>query len=166
MAIKSKIKTRVIDRGFKRIIKELKKLEKKPYVKVGFPAESSKTEAGKEDSDGDVSEFVTVLEVAIYHEFGTINMPERSFIRASFDQERKKYEELNKKLLTDIYSGNKTVEKALDILGMTIENDIKAFIRNGDVSPESIRALNEGGTTLDDTGQMLNSITYVKVMNP
>jgi hypothetical protein len=30
-------KTKDIDRGFKGIIKELRKLEKKPYVKIGYP---------------------------------------------------------------------------------------------------------------------------------
>ena len=59
-----------------------------------------------------------------------------------------------------------TVEKALDILGLTIENDIKAFIRDGEIDPKSLRAIEESGTTLWDTGQLINSITFVKVMNP
>lgn len=162
MAIKSKKpKTREIDHGFKGIVKELRKLEKKPYVKIGYPKEASKT---NEEKDG--NEFVTVLDVALWHEFGTNNMAERSFVRASFDQNQKKYEELNKKLLVKIYSGKMTVEKALDILGFTIENDIKAFIKDGEVNPDSQRAINEGGTTLWDTGQLINSITFIKVMNP
>lgn len=161
MAIKSKIRTKETDYGFKGIIKELRKLEKKPYVKIGYPEKKSSTNADKEGN-----EFVTVLDVALWHEFGTVNMPERSFVRASFDQNQKKYEELNRKLLIKIYSGNMTVEKALDILGLTIENDIKTFIKSGEVSPESFRAINEGGVTLIDTAQLLNSITYIKVMNP
>ena len=162
MAIRSKKpRTKVIDHGFKGIVKELRKLEKKPYVKIGYPAKKSTTNAEK-----DGNEFVTVLDVALWHEFGTNNMPERSFIRASFDQNAKKYGELNKKLLVKIYSGKMTVEKALDILGFTIENDIKTFIKSGDINPDSQRAINEGGTTLWDTGQLINSITFIKVMNP
>lgn len=161
MAIKSKIRTKETDYGFKGIIKELRKLEKKPYVKIGYPENKSSTNADKEGN-----EFVTVLDVALWHEFGTVNMPERSFVRASFDQNQKKYEKLNRELLVKIYSGNMTVEKALDILGLTIENDIKTFIKSGEVSPESNRAINEGGVTLIDTAQLLNSITYIKVMNP
>jgi hypothetical protein len=164
--IKSKKpKTRVIDHGFNAIVKELRKLEKKPYVKIGYPEKKASTNAEKETSD-DSESFVTVLDVALWHEFGTNNMPERSFVRASFDQNQKKYEKLNRELLVKIYSGKMTVEKALDILGFTIENDIKAFIRSGEVNPESQRAINEGGTTLDDTGQLINSITFIKVMNP
>ena len=164
--IKSKKpKTRVIDHGFNAIVKELRKLEKKPYVKIGYPQKKSTTNAEKETSD-DSESFVTVLDVALWHEFGTNNMPERSFVRASFDQNQKKYEKLNRELLVKIYSGKMTVEKALDILGFTIENDIKAFIKSGEVNPDSQRAINEGGTTLWDTGQLINSITFIKVMNP
>lgn len=161
MAIKSKIKTKEVDYGFKGIIKELRKLEKKPYVKIGYPEDKSSTNANKEGTN-----FVTVLDVALWHEFGTVNLPERSFVRAAFDQNRKKYEKLNKELLVKIYSNKMTVEKALDILGLTIENDIKTFIKNGEVDPESNRAIEEGGVTLIDTAQLLNSITYIKVMNP
>lgn len=170
MAIKSKVKTYEKDHGFKGIVKELRKLEKRPYVKIGYPAKSAKSKAAKESDNADGlterSEFVTVLDVAIWSEFGTAQMPERSFIRSSFDINRGKYEDLNKKLLIKIYSGSITVEKALDILGFTIENDIKNFIKNGDVSPDSIRAMDEGGKTLWDTGQLINSITFIKVMNP
>ena len=155
------IKTKEIDRGFKKIMIELEKLKKKPFVKIGYPAASEKS---NEEHAGD--EFVTVLDVAIFSEFGTIYSPERSFIRASFDNNKKKYQKLNKELLIKIYAGSTTVEKALDILGITIENDIKKFIADGDVSPESIRALRQGGKTLWDTGQLINSLTFIKVMNP
>lgn len=161
MAIKSKIKTKEVDHGFKGIIKELRKLEKKPYVKIGYPEDKSSTTAGKEGN-----EFVTVLDVALWHEFGTTNLPERSFVRAAFDKNRTKYEKLNRELLVKIYSNKMTVEKALDILGLTIENDIKTFIKSGEVDPDSNRAIEEGGVTLIDTAQLLNSITYIKVMNP
>lgn len=160
MAIKSRVKTKDKDLGYKRILKELKILEGKPHVKVGFPAKSKKKDAKKEGN-----EFVTVLDVAIYSEFGTIRAPERSFIRASFDENRNKYLALNKKLLKKIYSGSMTVSKALDVLGLTILNDIKNFMVQGKVKPESFRALIEDGNTLVDTAQMLNSMTYIKVMN-
>lgn len=169
MAIRSKLRTKEIDRGFNRIVKELKKLQKKPYVKVGYPADASTTKDAKEyrDEQGNVvsDNFVTVLDVAIWSEFGTVNAPERSFVRSSFDKNRSKYNKLTENLIKKIYDGSTTVEKALDILGLTLENDIKKFIRDGDVTPESLRAAQEGGTTLWDTGQLLNSITYIKVMN-
>jgi hypothetical protein len=163
------ISTREIDHGFKGIVRELKKLEEKPFVKVGYPAENADE---KHDGDG----FVTVLSVAIWHEFGTIHLPERSFIRAAFDKHQQKYEDLNKDLIKKIYGGRMTVEKALAILGLTIENDIKEFVTSGEVKPESERAKNDTGPTssggfgigktLYDTGQLVNSLTHIVVMNP
>ena len=182
---KPRIKTKEIDHGFKRILKELKKLEFKPLVKIGFPSESKKTN----DNHGDDG-FTTVLDIAIWHEFGTINMPERSFLRASFDKNRTKYLKLNKKLVTDIYSGRKTVEKSLDILGETILNDIKRFLVGDEVKPPTLRDTNTGDAvkslgaqleniarttgldsgaskkTLIDTAQMMNSLTFKRVMKP
>lgn len=172
--IKHKISTREIDHGFKGIIKELKKLENKPYVKVGYPSKKAPTKDKKlkritlsQENDLELivqDEFVTVLDVAIFHEFGTVRLDERSFVRASFDKNRKKYEATNKKLLIDIYSGKKTVEQALDILGIMILTDIKSFLTDGEVKPDSIRAASENGKTLIDTAQLLNAITFIRVM--
>jgi hypothetical protein len=161
---KVRTRTRSVDHGFKGIIKELKKLENKPFVKIGYPAEVSKKDAKKKDGSGATSEFVTVLDVAVFHEFGTVNLPERSFIRASFDDNVKKYEKMNKKLLIKIYSNKMTVERALDILGEMILNDIKKFMINNEVKPVSIRASNDSGSTLVDTAQLMNSLTFKRIM--
>jgi hypothetical protein len=160
-------KTHVVDHGFKGIMKELRKLEYKPIVKIGFPEQHNKKDKGKlyevpgEEGLFLESNFVTVLDVAVFHEFGTIHLPERSFIRASFDKNVGKYNKMTKDLLVKIYSGKATVEKALDILGETILNDIKTFLTNNEVTPPSATE-----KTLVDTAQMLNSLTYIKVMKP
>lgn len=178
----SKFKTKEIDRGFKSIVKELRKLENKPHVKVGYPLESKKTSQAKKNSED-----LTVLDIAIFHEFGTVHLPERSFIRAAFDKNKRKYIRLNKKLLKKIYSQEMTVEKALDILGEVLQNDIKDFIVSDNVKPPTLRSggdavkslsneleniartsgLDAGAskTTLVDTGQMLNAITYKRKMS-
>lgn len=166
------VRIKDIDRGFKRIMREIEKLDKKPYVKIGFPRKSKESKEKKEskgsaepEGEGESdTEFVTVLDVAIWLEFGTIHMEQRPFVRGSFDANVNKYNKMTAKLLGDIYAGRTTVEKALDKLGLTIQNDIKSFIREGKVRPESLRALLQGGTTLWDTGQLVNSITYIKVM--
>ncbi len=59
MAIRSKKpKTIEKDYGFKGILKELRKLEFKPYVKIGLPRKNSETN----ETHGD-SEFLTVLDL-------------------------------------------------------------------------------------------------------
>ena len=166
---KSKIKTKEIDHGYKAILKELKKLEYGPMVKIGFPRESNKTNAQHEDS------FVSVLDIAIVHEFGTSDgtIPERSFVRSAYDINRKKYEKLTKKEINKIYTGKSTVEKSLDILGQVILNDIKTFLTDNKVDPKTTLATLKarkgkrgGDKTLIDTAQMLNSLTYKRVMRP
>lgn len=183
-----KPRTKEVDHGFKGIIKELRKLEYKPIVKIGFPFESKKPK--QKHKGGGEDSFVTVLEIAIWNEFGTIRSPERSFIRAAFDKNRKKYLKMNKDLLLKIYSGKITVEKALDLLGETILNDIKTFLTNDEVTPKTLRKENasdatasfaaqleniaraegfesgESKKTLIDTAQMMNSLTYKRIMKP
>lgn len=178
--IKSKITTKDKDVGYGAILKELKKLENKPFVKVGFPAEFTTTTQAKKkteptegssvfDSDSIVviDENVTVLDVAIWNEFGTENIPERSFLRSAFDKNRKKYEAETKKMLIKIYKSEMGVERALDILGLMIENDIKDMIRNGEFEPNSIATVLRKGSDkpLIDTAQMLNSVRFKRIMN-
>lgn len=170
-----KVRTKEIDHGFKSILKELKKLEYKPYVKVGFPDGNPQTEKEKivvvRDSEGDVSAIyedgeLTVLDVAIFHEFGTENMPERSFVRASHDENLASMKKFTKQLYEKIIVGKMSVERALALLGLKAENNIKNYLESGKVSPDSWRAIQQGGKTLIDSAQMINSITSIRVMKP
>ena len=152
------VKTYSVDRGLKRILKEVAKMKKNPYIKVGFPKESTKTQ--NEESPG-----VTVLDVAIFHEFGTSKMPERSFIRATFAKNRVIYREITDNEIGKILFGRQTVEGALHKLGLKMVADIKNYIREGKVRPQSKRVTREKkerreAVTLYDTGQMINSLAY------
>jgi len=171
------------DLGLGSIIRELKKLEEKPFVKVGFPAEfkSGKTQKtftdineasgglagiGESDSTVQTDPNVTVLDAAIWNEFGTESIPERSFVRSAFDKNRAKYEKQTKKLLIKIYKSEMSVERALDILGLMLETDIKDMIRNGQFEPLSINTVIRKGSDkpLIDTAQMLNSVRFKRIM--
>ena len=162
------------DRGYIRILQELRKLEKRPFVKAGFPAEFKSINAKKKSTEfnpfGDdavtVDDNVTVLDAAIWNEFGTSDIPERSFVRTAFDKNRKKYEKKTEKLLVAIYSSKMTVERALDILGLMLENDIKDMIRNGSFEELSARTIAKKGSSkpLIDTGQMINSVRFKRIM--
>ena len=148
-------KTTDRDLGYKKILKEINKVERSPHVKVGFPVEKSET---KEKHSGSKA---TVVEIAIFHEFGTsTGIPQRSFIRATFDEQKEKWLELTGKLHLEIYKGNMDVAKALAIIGLRIETDQKNKIRSG-IPPElKFRE----GTPLIDTAQMINSIQFQVVM--
>lgn len=179
MARKPRIKTIDKDLGYLDILKQLKKLENKPFVKVGFPAEFKSGSTPKRhteptegasvfDADKIVvtDENVTVLDAAIWNEFGTETIPERSFVRSAFDKNRKKYEKMTKVLLVRIYKSEVSVERALDILGLMIETDIKDMIKNGNFEPLSINTVLRKGSDkpLIDTAQMINSVRFKRIM--
>lgn len=173
--IRVKTKTKDKDLGYLDILKQLRKLEDKPFVKVGFPAEFKSGSTPKKftsaTADGSdpvvlVDPNVTVLDAAIWNEFGTEQIPERSFVRSAFDKNRVKYEKTTKKLLIRIYQSKVSVERALDILGLMIENDIKSMIRNGNFKPLSDVTIAKKGSDkpLVDTGQMINSVRFKRIM--
>lgn len=190
------------DLGYREITKALKNINGS-YVKVGLQGQTGqKTYGGKFDR-------VTVVDLGIIHEFGaTINrnlktvslmqglkafysgkirtgqitIPERSFLRSTFDKMFNDWREMNKQLFWNIFSKfysssyTKGIDKALDVMGQTIQRDIKNMITRGIPPPNAastLKAKMRKGRwnkkslgvpkPLIDTGQMLNSITYEKV---
>lgn len=180
-----KIRTKTIDRGYNAIIQEMKVLEKKPFVKVGFPKESAKTNEKHKDENGKDSD-LTVLDVAVFHEFGTERLPPRSFMRASHDKMAPEINAAIKRLYKGVMEGKLSVSRALSIIGLLVERETKRFLTSNSVKPPSKKGdfslvkfspvVNSNAKaprkdkrnsykTLIDTAQMLNSITFVKVMN-
>jgi phage gpG-like protein len=151
----AKVKTVDRDLGYKNIKKQMMLLEKEPYVKIGFP------EGGKGWNDK-VGAKAKIVEIAIFHEFGTSHgIPERSFIRSTFDEQKEKWFEITGKLQWEIYKSKKTVKEVLKIIGLIIETDQKNKIASG-IQPE---LKYREGTPLWDTGQLINSIQYKVVMH-
>ena len=155
-----KHKTVDIDHGFKRIGKEIRLLRKKPHVKAGLMGSTK-----HKGSSG-----TRVVDIGITHEFGSPekNIPQRPFIRSSFDEKKEACWTKTRRLKKLILSGRMTVSRALDILGLTIERDQKTKIRIQDPSwPElSDATIKQKKSTkkLIDTAQMMNAITHKKVM--
>jgi hypothetical protein len=169
--IAKKPKTKRIDLGANQIRKQLKILDGRPHVKVGFPAENKPTEEPHVGSKG-----LRNVDIAVYHEFGTEKIPQRSFIRTARKDNLKKWIKATLNLQRKIYQGRMTVSKALDILGLKLQKDIKRKITQGDPSWDDladstkISRLKKGSgdkgpiRPLVDTGQMRNAVTYIKVM--
>lgn len=147
------------DLGFKKIIEATRQLKKKPYVKTGLMGT-----AKHQHSD------MSVVEVGIIHEFGAPgqNIPERSFMRTTFDDKKESWWSKTKKLKQLILSGRMTVSKALDSLGMTLERDHKSKILTQDPRWPELKTKTierkKSSKKLIDTAQMVNSITYKKVL--
>jgi hypothetical protein len=164
----------------KRIQKEFDALKKKPYVKVGVTgAKASQKHEGEE---------ATVAEIAVFNEFGTTSadgkklIPARPFLRQTIDKLGAAWDQEGDLERKAVISGKQTVGKALARMGERIKKDIQETIRS-DVPPPNAPSTIEAKTaslkgrkkrkaeigaalgqgTLRNTGQLLNSISYMVV---
>lgn len=153
-----------------RILEEVGKLASKPYVKIGYPAEAETTNNPKKIKIGDGEtighQSLTVLAVAVFMEFGTITVPERSYIRSSYDDNFYEMLEFTKELVGKIYDGKMTVERALDLIGLKMVNNAKNKIRMRIPPVLAVNTILRKGSDvpLIDTSQLLNAITFKRIM--
>ncbi len=172
-------KTRIVERitpagrKFFDTVKQLK--GRKPHVKVGYPAEDSKTNEKHEDADG-----MTVLQLAVIHEFGVPNagpggntvIPERSWIRASYDESKRKLLVFSRKVAQRVIKGEISVKAGLSQIGLFMLNRQKKKMRSN-IPPELAPSTKAGRSkkgdanpkALIDTAQLLNSASTKVIMN-
>lgn len=104
----------------------------------------------------------TVGEVATYQEFGTENIPARSFIRAWYDENVTQNRLAMRAVLRQVTMGKITLPQAFGQLGSLFVAQIQKRIVAG-IPPElkesTIRAKGSS-VPLVDTGQLKASITY------
>jgi hypothetical protein len=140
-----------VDRGYKDLVKRV------------FEARRAKLEAGILEADGARADGdLTVLEVATYNEFGTENVPERSFLRAWFDANEPAISEILRKQLGLVVAGKLTSEQALARVGAWCVGQIQQRIADG-IDPANAPATiaaKGSSTPLIDTGTLRSSISY------
>lgn len=153
-----------------RILEEIGKLASKPYVKVGYPAESEETErprtANKQSPFSSLS--LKLIDVVLWMEFGTATVPERSWIRATHDEIKDEMRGFIADLVGEIHDGSMTVERALDLIALKTIAKMKAKIRSRippELKPATV-ARKGSSTPLIDTGQLLNGMTFKRIMKP
>ena len=103
-----------------------------------------------------------VLEYANYNEFGTVHIPERSFIRSTAREIKPKLVELGQRAIKGIVNGQPSLEPALNIIGQTTQRSIQAKIASNvppALNPKTI-ARKGSSVTLIDSGRMRQSVTY------
>lgn len=116
----------------------------------------------KKESDGATKEPLKLVEVATFHEFGTENITQRSFIRANDADNYRKYKQMIAEIKDKIIFNEFGIAQGLGLLGEAIRADIQRKIRSG-ISPAlkpSTIARKGSSTPLIDTGQLINGITY------
>ncbi len=165
-----------IDLGWKDILKELRGLSKKE-IKAGI--QGGKTKDGTADivTVAAVQEFGAMIfqhpgEVTVYRKVKKdgsthrsmgrlILIPERSFIRATFDEKYDEIGEHAEAAVTAIINGT-DVSKALTLTGQYIEGEIKRKIGSGPFTPNSPATIRKKKSSkpLIDTGHMRQSVRY------
>lgn len=104
----------------------------------------------------------TVLDIANYQEFGTRNIPARSFIGAWFDKEARKLLPVMVSLATKVAKGTLTREQYIKKLGNLAVGGIQKYISQGIPPPLSDTTIKRKGSSkpLIDTGLLRSSITF------
>lgn len=148
--------------------------DKSPKQKVDLPTvlrklKGSYVSVGVHDDAGTYPDGVSVVEVALWNEFGTTKIPARSFFNATLDQNKSQINQWREKLLSQVLDGSISLEKALESLGFRIQQMIQSRITSYDVpppnAPSTIEQKKSDGVTPPDmplyhTGLLLRSITY------
>ncbi len=164
------------DKGLERILAMAKRVgAEKPYAKAGIIGSKAAKQHNVKTPGG--TAHLTNVELAIIHEFGApaAGIPERSFIRSSFDKNRPKYDSMCNILVRKIYEGSMGERQALGLLGLAMATDMKLGVTQGagiqpPNSPATLRRKlsktrrgpppPDGPRALVDTGQMVGAMSW------
>ncbi len=143
------------DRGQKAMVRRVAAMAGKKAVKIGLMGKAAqRKESGAVDN----------IQVGIFNEFGTSDgrVPERSFLRSTFDEKRPDYERLKEKLAGKIIDGAMEVDQALGLLGLKVQADVRAKIKAHIPPPNAPAtiAAKKSSTPLVDTGQLVAAIQF------
>lgn len=135
------------DLGLRRFIRELQ-IAKVTEVVIGV-------QQGDMNGEGQ-----QIAEYAAYNEFGTENIPERSFMRTAFDENLPQLKEDMDKRYAEVQAGTMTVRQALMNVGLKHADVIKDKIDTNIPPPNSPVTIARKGSskTLIDSASMKNSV--------
>ena len=142
------------DHGYKAMRQRMKQMAGS-YTKVGVQENSR-------DQDG-VSDLVII---AASNEFGTETIPERSFVRSTFEENREKLAEISAAEGDAILTGKKDVKTSLALMGEFHAGQIQAKIHSHPPpanAPSTIKRKGSSGT-LVDSGNLAQSIRHVEII--
>jgi len=149
--------TKEIDKGYKRLMRELKDL-KGSAVDVGI-------------FGGKMAGAKSIAQYAIANEFGAeidhangarIVIPARSFMRTTVDENRKVYEQAVDVGFTRAAIGGATAKSVLTHLGVIVRRDVKRKIRSIREPANAPSTVERKGSSkpLIDNGDMLRAVDY------
>ncbi len=104
-----------------------------------------------------------VLKIAHAHEYGTGRLPERSFIRASFDADQEKLGEIVSGAIGKVLSNQMSVDSAMNSIGAQAAQLVQNYIDDNRVKPQSDFSKKTQHTTLYETGTHIRDRIAYKV---
>ena len=137
------------------------------FVKSGFPEGKEVGVPNKSKKDAKpYSDMSEVSRIAVWNEFGTDRIPSRPFFRNAIDGNREKISTMIGKLANLAMIGRIAPGRALENLGLFMQSIIRASIRTTLDPPNAPRTIKAKHSShpLIDTGQMINSVTFVKIV--
>ena len=153
---------RVVDRdlGYNQIMAEIQRF-RKAKVLIGFQETTvthTQTKGDRIKQPG-----LSMAQIAAQNEFGTDRIPQRSFMRTSFDENLNRIQKLIYNQYSAVTNGKKTADKALGLIGTFVADLMRKKIRQITTPPNSPRtiAIKKSSKPLIDFGQMVASISYV-----
>lgn len=145
-------RTRLIDKGWNKIEKELRIL-KEAFTAVGFFSE-----------DRSLDKKFYIASIAAVNDLGSVDgrIPERPFKRNWFDNNKKKIETFIKQLYLKVSAGTMTAKQAIGLLGEFGQSLEKKSLLNLKAPPNAPSTVKrkKSSNPLIDKGTMLNSIRH------
>lgn len=145
------------DKGYRKAVRALRKASGTKHVVVGI-----RSAKGSEVAPGDD---INLAGIAAVNEFGSEDghVPERSFLRATFDAHKADYTKVVEDILPKILDGTSTVDKELGRLGLKVTGDVQKTIRAGvdpPNAPSTIKRKRGSTKPLVDTGRLIASVDH------
>lgn len=105
----------------------------------------------------------TVGDIATWMEFGTQTVPQRSFIRAWFDERQDFIASTLRTQFQAVLDGRRPVEQAAERVALAFEGDVKQRILRNIPPPLAPATIKRKGSSLAlvDTGQLRNAIRAI-----
>jgi len=113
--------------------------------------------------EGDTADGQSIAEYGAYNEYGTENIPERSFMRSTFDEKQSDLNAFIARQYDLVKQGKITVYRALSLIGLRHEGQIKNKIGSNISPANDPKTVQKKGSsrTLIDTGAMLAAVRYI-----
>jgi len=134
------------------------------YVKIGFQEGSVTKSQVKGNRRKEAGK--SMPQIAAENEFGTKTIPQRSFMRTSFDENRQRINNAIESEYEKIITGQSTTRKSLNLLGLFGVDLIQEKIRVIHYPPNSPNTIAMKGSSkpLIDFDQMVQSVRHKVVM--